>query len=459
MPILNDIIAYKNEQIEQKKQAVSAYKNELKPTAKSLKNALKSRSSSFICEIKPSSPSMGVLRQNPDVLGIAKIYEPFADAISVLSCAKFFGGSLENVQRVSENVACPVLCKDVIVSEWQVYEARKYGADVVLLMLSVLDDERYKRCLNAASSLGMDVITEVHTEEELDRALCLNASIIGINNRNLFTMTVDLETTKKLLPKIPPNVLVISESGFSHHKQVRAISPMVDGFLIGTSLMRAERMDLALRELLFGRVKICGLTHPEDAMAAYDCGAYYGGLNFSKTSKRCVDIHRAEEIIKVAPLQYGGIFVNQPLDEIIGSVHQLKLNFVQLHGDEDKEYMSTLRHEIPNECEIWRAVRVTDHIQWPKRDVSDLLVLDHHALSGFGGQGSSFDWGLLNGLDLSRVALAGGINASNVAKASSFDPFIIDIASGAEEEVGRKSTRKMKEIFNNLKGSRRSNEK
>jgi indole-3-glycerol phosphate synthase/phosphoribosylanthranilate isomerase len=449
---LEDIVLYKRSLDDVKNSAVNEYKHSLSPSTRSLENALRQSGTSFICEIKPASPSMGLIRPHADVEAIAKIYAPFADAISVLADEKFFGGSLHNVQLVSKTVSVPVLCKDVIVAPWQIYEARKFGADAVLLMLSVLDDETYKQCASAAKSMQLDIISEVHDESELQRAVALGAKIIGINNRNLRNMSVDTAVTKRLLPLVPKNCLVISESGFSHHHQIQELAPLVNGFLVGTYLMRAVRIDLALRELIFGRVKICGLTNVADAQNAYDAGAYYGGLNFSTTSPRLVDVEMAEKIIKSVPLVMGGVFVNQPIDEVLSIAQRLSLNFVQLHGDEEKDYVRALRSDLPTECEIWQSVKVDDRIRWPEKIASDLLVLDRKSPHSFGGTGVAFDWHLLQGHDLSRVILAGGINETNVAIASSLAPFAIDIASGGESAPGQKSVEKLQQIFANLRG-------
>src|SRR5580704_11709985 len=147
--VLSQMIAYKEDLIRRKSAKISKYKNSLSPSKKSLYQALNKEKTAFICEIKPSSPSQGVIRKEVDIIQVADIYAPFADAISVLADEKFFNGSLANVQKVSDRVRCPVLCKDVVVSPLQIYEARFYGADAVLLMLSVLDDETYLACARA----------------------------------------------------------------------------------------------------------------------------------------------------------------------------------------------------------------------------------------------------------------------------------------------------------------------
>lgn len=440
---LKEIIEYKKQLIKQKKSVV----NDVKPCDRSFFDALKKDDSAFIFEIKPSSPSMGVIKSDVDPKTIAEIYAPFADAISVLADEKFFGGSLENVQKVSLAQKLPVLCKDVVVSPLQVLEARAHGAHMVLLMLSVLSDQEYLECEKVAYDLNMSIICEVHTEQEMIRAKALRAKIIGINNRDLFTLKIDLETTKKLVALAPNDAFLISESGYKKRSQIMANAHLVDGFLVGSSLMKACRIDLAVRELLFGRVKICGLTNAKDAKASYDAGAFYGGLNFWSKSKRFISVDQALSVKNSTPLNWGGIFVAQALDEVKDIALKLKLDFVQLHGDESDDYIRDLKKLLPL-TEIWQAIRLKpgDHIK--KSPHADRVLLDSYS-SEQGGTGTSFSWQDYNGYE--DKVMAGGINPDNVCKAASFDPFAIDICSGVEEAFGLKSANKLAATFSNLR--------
>lgn len=457
--VLETIIHYKNQRISGQIDTIKKYKDSLRPSSKDFIGALKKTPVAFICEIKLASPSQGLIRNDVHISDIARIYAPFANVISVLADEKFFKGSLDNVKRISEEQNCPVLCKDIVVSPWQIYEARHYGADAVLLMLSVLDDQTYRECAAVAQQLNMAVLCEVHSEEEMTRAGKLNAAAIGINNRNLKTLEIDLNTTGRLLPLLPPHTLVISESGFINHGQVHRYKDVVDGFLVGTSLMRQERIDRALRELIFGRVKICGLTNAEDARCAYDNGAFYGGLNFSTLSPRRVSVEDARSIMLGAPLSWGGVFVNQPVDDVIKIARQLKLDFVQLHGDEEKDYIAQLRPDLPADCAIWQAVRVKDQLNVKPNLNVDLFVFDAHSEALYGGTGQSFDWSVVKNIGV-QFALAGGINPSNVNRAESIVPYVIDIASGVEEgDPRKKSSQKLKELFYKLRNNKESYEK
>ncbi len=451
---LEEIVRFKRAEVLDKQKNLGELKAQARPTTKSFTKAIKAYERAFICEIKPASPSLGAINLQADVVAIAKTYEPFASVISVLADTQFFGGSLANVEKVSRAVKCPVMLKDIVVDAVQIYEGRAHGADAVLLMLSVLSDAEYRSLFEVARSLNMDVLTEVHSLEEMKRAVALKAPIIGINNRDLKTLKTDLATTDRLLPYVPKDCLVISESGFERHEQVQNLDKRVNGVLVGSSLMKASRIDLKLREIIFGRVKICGITNPEDARLAYDNGAYYGAINFYPGSKRYVVPQEAPDILNAAPLIFGGLFVNSSIAEIVNLVGSLNLNFIQLHGQETPDFVLELRKNLPSDVEIWQAVRVQGEIpNIDKLDV-DKAVFDAFSVDGFGGLGKSFDWHLLRGKNfITPYFLAGGINESNALEASRVGAFGLDIASGAEENPRQKSAEKLAKIFGKLRGN------
>ena len=223
---------------------------EVSPSARSLAAALRGGRTGFILECKHASPSEGVIRDPYRPAAIARAYAGHADAISVLTDEPWFHGSLGHLETVSRTVAVPVLRKDFVVDPWQVIESRVHGADAVLLMLSVLDDGGWTECAAAARDAGMETVTEVHSFAELDRALTLEAPIIGINNRNLATLEVDLGVTRALAPRVPCDRILVCESGLSSHAQVRELRPLVDAFLVGTTLMRKRDLPEAARHLI-----------------------------------------------------------------------------------------------------------------------------------------------------------------------------------------------------------------
>lgn len=212
------------------------------PPALDFYAALKKPGVSLIAECKKASPSKGLIAPKYDAVSLATTYEKAgASAISVLTDARHFQGSLEDMRDVKETVKIPVLRKDFIFDEYQVYESRTAGADAILLIAAVLGDSEIKNLLALTHKLGMNALIEVHTEEELERMLALSPRIIGINNRNLQTFEVDFENTARLRQMIPDEVVVVGESGLktaANVKQMRDIG--VDAILVGETLVRSK---------------------------------------------------------------------------------------------------------------------------------------------------------------------------------------------------------------------------
>lgn len=422
-----------------------------------LKEALRRRRTGFILECKRSSPSRGAIRPDADAADVARAYAPHADAISVLTNAPFFGGSPADLARVRRAAPQPVLCKDFMVDPWQVREARAYGADAILLILSIVDDVLYRTCAAEAQALGMDVLTEVHSQPEVDRAVRLGAEIIGINNRNLDTLAVDLGTVRRLAPMIPPTVTVVCESGISSHDDVRALRGLVDAFLVGTSLMAEVDLPGAVRRLIYGVNKVCGLTTPEDARAAEAAGATHGGLIFAAESPRRVDLAQAAAIRAAGDLRWVGVFVNAALDEVARTATDLSLSAVQLHGEEDARWIADLRPVLPGGCAVWKAVRVRDRIPAAAETGADLLVLDGWVDGRRGGTGRTFDWSLLRDYpDVGRVLVGGGLTAERAPAAAALGAHGLDVNSGVESAPGRKDAARLDAFFGARRGAGRS---
>ena len=211
----------------------------------------------LIAEIKRASPSAGIIKKDLDVREIAHIYESCGVAgISVLTCEPFFKGDIEDIKRVREVVESPVLMKDFIIDDYQVYLGRIYGADAFLLILRILSDEEFLKLLDAGENLGMETLIEVHTEDELERALHLvknwENKILGINNRDLDTLKTDISVTLNLIKLVPEDkIVVISESGIRSRKDVEKLREAgVNGVLIGESLLKSENLKKKLQEFL-----------------------------------------------------------------------------------------------------------------------------------------------------------------------------------------------------------------
>jgi indole-3-glycerol phosphate synthase len=221
------------------------------PPVRDFRAALSGPDLAFIAEIKAASPSSGVIRHEVDPVAFARTYERGgADALSVLVDSRYFYGSLEHLSAVTRATALPVLCKEFIIDTYQIEEAKAAGASAVLLIAALLDQVHLKAFLTHARRRGLAALVEVHTPAEVSIALEAGADIVGINNRNLTTLTVDPTTTARLRPLIPAGIVVVSESGFASKEQIDGIKYLgVDAVLIGTSLMASADPEAKLREL------------------------------------------------------------------------------------------------------------------------------------------------------------------------------------------------------------------
>ena len=428
----------------------------LAPSDRDFRAALAAPRTGFILECKRASPSAGRICEDYDPAKSATRYAAVADAISVLTDERFFEGSLAHLRAVREAVSLPVLCKDVVVDPYQVHEARLHGADAVLLMLSVLDDETYGACREAARRLGMTALTEVHDADELARAGDLGADPVGINNRNLRTLEVDLGVTERLAGGLRPGVVAIAESGVGGHRDVLRLRHLVDGFLIGSRLMRSTSPAHAARAVVHGRVKVCGLTRPADASAVWHAGATHGGLIFAPESPRRVSSAEATAVQSGAPLCWIGVFVNAPAGEVARLAGRHTLAAVQLHGEESPRYVHTLRGQLPTGCEIWKAARIRDAVPPVSETAADRLVLDTHRPGRRGGTGERFDWSLLDDHpQRDRMILGGGLTPQVAASADSLGAWALDVCSGLESAPGIKDHNELRRFFGALRGAGR----
>jgi len=453
--ILGKIVDDKIEWVAKRKQAqpLISFKDQLIDSDRHFYEALDQDESVFILECKKASPSKGLIRPEFDLDLIANVYKNHASAVSVLSDEKYFQGSFDYITQVRDIVTQPVICKDFIIDTYQIYLARHYKADAILLMLSVLDDDAYQAYRDTAHSLNMGVLTEVSNEEERVRAIALGAKVIGINNRNLRDMSIDLKRTKTLAANIPADRIVISESGIYDHSQVVDLSKHANGFLVGGSIMSQDDVESACRKLILGENKVCGLTHAYQAKSVYEAGAVYGGLIFVDSSPRFVDTEQARGIIKGAPLNYVGVFQNEDPELIAYTVKQLGLAVVQLHGDETPREIKTLRRLLPSQCQIWKAHGVSDTLpEFEKYDV-DKHLLDTRIGQQTGGTGKVFDWSLLSdsNIDKNKILLAGGLTPENAREAALIGVSGLDFNSGVESAPGKKDVDKVNSAFSAIK--------
>jgi indole-3-glycerol phosphate synthase / phosphoribosylanthranilate isomerase len=456
--VLDKIVTHKQGELIQRKKANSyeSLLHAVQVSDRSLEKALSQPGNRFILEYKRASPSKGVINAALTVDEICSAYLGFADAVSVLTDSRFFDGSFHYLRQARDKLSVPVLCKDFILEPYQVIEARYYGADAILLMLSVVNDCQYLECAAIARRFNMDILTEVHTEEEVSRAIRLGARIIGINNRDLNTLRTDISITEKLTQKIPSDRLIISESGISSRHDIARLSHRVDGFLIGTILTGSKDVRGAVKRLLFGEIKICGVKNWSDVRAADFSGASYVGLMCHEKSLRYLPIKEAERLTKAVQGKYVGVFVNASVNEIVDTVQRLSLYAVQCHGDETIAYMKELKNNLPTHCQLWKAIGYDEasiHLKIEKFEtIVDRLLIDTMMSQTFGGCGQRFDWQAIGKIQElmkqpQKLILAGGINLENVCELEAHPELSLDISSGVESQPGIKSTDKIQQLF------------
>ncbi|MDO4909158.1 MAG: bifunctional indole-3-glycerol-phosphate synthase TrpC/phosphoribosylanthranilate isomerase TrpF, partial [Corynebacterium sp.] len=338
-------------------------------------------------------------------------------------------------------------CKDFIIDPVQVRAARHYGADAILLMLSVLSDEEYTELAELAKSYNLDILTEVIDEEEMARAEKLGAKIIGINHRNLHDLTIDLSRSAKLAKLLPEGALLVSESGIRDHGTVVELAAHSDAFLVGSQLTGSPDVDEACRKLLFGDLKVCGLTQGTSAQAARALGATYGGLIFEEASPRFIDKDKAVEIMDAEPgLKYVAVIRN--LDSMRNIPADPRIVAYQIHAELNEP------PAIPEDKEFWLAINADN----PPATIpeADRYVLD----KGQGGSGQAFDWRTIEKLplsdeQLSRTLLAGGLNEENIEGAlrvvAKQKLAGVDLNSGVERAPGIKDAVKLRECSKKIR--------
>jgi indole-3-glycerol phosphate synthase/phosphoribosylanthranilate isomerase len=428
-------------------QSLGSLREAARPTRRSLRAALARPGARFILEVKRASPSQGPLRADVDPAAIARAYRGAADAVSVLTDTPWFGGSLDDLRTVRGAFEGPILAKDFVVDPRQVPEARIAGADAVLVILAVLGDADAAAVMDEARRLGMDVLVETHDEAELRRAVALGAGLVGINNRDLKTLKVDLAVTERLAGLVPAQTLLVSESGIESRSDVERLAPFANAFLVGSSLMRAADPAVAARALAFGRVKVCGVTNAADAAAAAEAGAAFAGVIMVPGTPRAVTVDAAAAAVEGLAIPTVGVFRNEKPPAVAQAARALGLHAVQLHGDEDADYLRRLRPLLPEGTEIWAAVRVGEAPP-PPRAGADRILFD----AGCGGSGQRFDWARVAGrAELGEALLAGGLDPANVGEAARVGAWALDVGSGVEAAPGRKDPAKLAAFFQALR--------
>ena len=432
----------------------------------------------FICEVKKASPSKGIIAEHFPYLDIAKEYEVAGAAvISVLTEPDFFKGDKKYLQEIANTVKIPVLRKDFIIDEYQIYQAKVWGASAILLICACLDMHTLTKFRELADSLGLSSLVEAHDEHEVQMAIDCGARIIGVNNRNLKDFTVDVQNSVRLRNLVQDDVIFVSESGLETPEDIQVLRDNNIGVaLMGETFMRSPNKVEKLA-YLYGstyytpKIKMCGISKIETIPAVIEANPDYMGLVFAP-SKRQVTVDQAKTLVEELHKQYAnrynrdaeqysnqtlihqefiktvGIFVNETLDNLVTIATEVNLDAVQLHGDEDEAFIQSLKERT--NVEVWKAVQIrsaADAEAWIDSS-ADMLLFDAYHKDERGGTGEVFDWSCLDEFERPFM-LAGGIDSTNVARAiRTVRPYGIDISSGIETD-GVKDDEKIK-AFTNL---------
>ena len=445
--ILDKIIENKKLELQKLKKLkpLSNFRSKIKPSTRDFKKAISKNALNLIAEIKKASPSAGKIAKSFNPVRVASIYNNYADAISIITDKKFFKGDIRYFKKIDKITEVPLLRKDFIIDKYQIYESRYNGADAILLIAGILSIRQINKFISIAKKLNMHCLVEVHTKEELKKVLKTKAEIIGINNRNLKNFKISLNTTLDLLKSIPKNCIIISESGFNSLSDIKKVKNKVNSVLIGTSIMQSSNIEQKLKQLSIPKIKICGITQLKDALLASKLGATYLGFIFYKKSPRYISPKKASSIITKLPnnILKVGIFVNEPLNNVKKIAKQLKLNLIQLHGNESQSYCNKLK--LP----IIKAFRVKNKLKLIHK--TPYCLFDTFT-SKYGGSGKVFNWNLIQNLiNKKKSFLSGGLNINNIKKAYSLKPYALDVNSGIELKPGVKDPKKLKKLFNKLK--------
>ncbi|SLM33195.1 TrpC [Desulfamplus magnetovallimortis] len=436
----------------------------------------------IIAEIKKASPSKGDIRPDLDPASYAKDYtNAGAAAISVLTESHFFKGTIEDLKAVRSATNLPVLRKDFTISSYQIYEARAYGANSILLITSILTREQLKDYVILTREMGMEPLVEIHSEWEIENALFANAGIIGINNRNLETLKTDTSVAKRVVPFLTQKQIPVEASGISSPGEIqKGMESGIFNFLVGESIVRADNTKEFVQSLVNAgqdaakniydsgnfetayskresveaqhqkyqiqqnppennltdkkrsndiqnrrvAVKICGLTVPDEAIACAKAGADAIGLVFYPPSPRNLSIKQAAEITAALPddIMTTGVFVDEPFEFIMERVRECRLKAVQLHGCEPPELVKRLAEQGIFVIKSLFAAREPCLADAGKYKDADAILVEYGKGVLPGGNAEKWNWELaksaLSGIsEKQKVIVAGGISPENVTEA------------------------------------------
>lgn len=452
--ILDEIVINKRLDVVKAKASfpLNQFRGKIRPSDRSLNAIVKDRGLGLIAEFKRHSPSEDQILKSMDLPSVLKIYDqhPYVNAISILTDKKYFNGSLMDLKMASGITSKALLRKDFIIDEYQIYESRYFGADVILLIARILTEQELKHFVRKAEALKMDVLFEIHNEGELEK-LPAGAKFIGINNRDLDTLKIDIHNTVTLSAKVRkkhPDAVVLTESGVRQRGHISKLKKFADAALVGTGLLKSGDLQRGISHLFRPAVKICGITNQKDGDAAVRSGADLIGFVFHKRSKRFIEAENAAEIIKDMRKGYPNVlstavFADEGDEEKRGIFCKTGADLIQgftpVTGLAPEKQISVLR--INNNLPRIPAEMMKGYA----------LLFDSYHAEEAGGTGKSFNWNNLKELpDSVNIGIAGGIGVSNVGDLLTLRPDLIDLSSSIEKKPGIKDHELITRFFEEI---------
>ncbi|MBF0210337.1 MAG: bifunctional indole-3-glycerol-phosphate synthase TrpC/phosphoribosylanthranilate isomerase TrpF [Desulfamplus sp.] len=445
----------------------------------------------IIAEIKKASPSKGDIKPDLDPAKYADEYtKAGASAISVLTESHYFKGSIDDLKAVRATTHLPVLRKDFTLSSYQIYEAKAAGADSILLIVAMLSKEQLKDYVALVRELKMEPLVEINSEWQLDKALFSDAKIVGINNRNLETLEVDLNVSKRVVPFFTEGQIPVEASGISSSDDIKkGLESNIFNFLVGESIVRAENTKEFIQSLIntdidniannnsmldnyFNSneifIKICGLTSTKEALSCVEAGANAIGFIFYPKSPRYIEPEKVAEITKKLPnnIVTTGVFVDEDYDSVIRIAKLCSLKAVQLHGNESPSLVGQLKKDG---LIVIKSLFAAKEPHLSKSDIysdADAILVEYGKGELPGGNGESWNWQLAaeaiiaKGSDKKdayisnrlKIVLAGGLNPDNIKKAiKDANPWGVDVSSGVELSPGKKDIGRVKMLIKEIK--------
>jgi indole-3-glycerol phosphate synthase/phosphoribosylanthranilate isomerase len=477
--ILNEIVARRRKDIEAKTVPLvelKARQNDragIRPFHWSLQQKMKRPGmAAIIAEIKRGSPAKGLFAPDLDPVQAAQEYDDLAACLSVLTEPHWFFGSLDDLIAARNACNLPVLQKDFVVTEYQVYEAAVH-ADAMLLIARCLERQQLANLHSLATQLGLDVLVEVFDEEDMDKIEPFHFPLIGINHRNLRTMSIDLERSKRLFSRFTADQTVVAASGIKSRADIEKLMRVgIRAFLVGESLStHVDRVNY-LNELVHGApeyhrfIKICGITTPEMAIACLESGADAIGLVYYPPSPRHVDAVQMREILDAvestisSPFYRAVLVVVDQLPEIIDP----RITYIQTYSDIPSSEKK--RHEIFHHGvhEIsYRQIHVVKDDETFQRFMETPDEVEYVPLCALemsqgimpGGNGAAWDWSIAKPFcEKFPTLIAGGITPENVADVIRLTrPWGIDVSSGVESSPGVKDLDKVRRLIDAVRCS------